>query len=220
MNKKLKEFIYQHPRFIRIIIKIINKLPFNNKIHIKFGNKIKNSALLRSCKIVIIGKNNEIVIEDYTRLIHSSISIYGNNNKIIIGSNCFFYETDIHIEDFNGKISIGKNTSICGKTHLACIEGKAIEIGENCLFSSDIVVRTGDSHSILNMDEKRTNPSMDVYVGNHVWLGKDAIIMKGVNIGDGAIVGMDSMVTKDVPERSIVVGKPARVIKNNVHWHE
>lgn len=57
-------------------------------------------------------------------------------------------------------------------------------------------------------------------IGNHVWLGKDAIIMKGVSIGDTAIVGMDSMVTKDVPEKSIVVGKPAKVIKTNVYWHE
>ncbi|WP_285959015.1 acyltransferase [Thomasclavelia spiroformis] len=219
MNKKLKEFIYQHPRFIRIIIKIINKLPFNNKIHIKFGNKIKNSALLRSCKIVIKGKNNEIVIEDYTRLIHSSISIYGNNNKVIIGSNCFFYETDIHIEDFNGTISIGKNTSICGKTHLACIEGKAIEIGENCLFSSDIVVRTGDSHSILNMDEKRTNPSMDVYVGNHVWVGNRVIVLKGSVIENNSIVATGSIVTKKFNEGNVILGgNPAKVIKENIKW--
>jgi len=53
-----------------------------------------------------------------------------------------------------------------------------------------------------------------------VWLGKEAIIMKGVSIGNGAIVGMDSMVTKDVPERCIVAGKPAKVIKTNVYWNE
>lgn len=42
-----------------------------------------------------------------------------------------------------------------------------------------------------------------------MWLSKDAIVMKGVRISDGAIIGMDSMVTKDVPEKSIVVEKPA-----------
>ena len=51
-------------------------------------------------------------------------------------------------------------------------------------------------------------------------MGKEAIIMKGVKVGDGAIIGMDSMVTKNVPERCIAAGKPAKVIRTNIYWDE
>lgn len=219
MKKKLKEFIYQHPRFTRIVIKAINKIPFNNKIRVNSGNKIKNYAFLKSCKIFVKGKNNEIIMEDYTRLIRSSINIYGNKNKIIIGSNCYLVDTEIHIEDSNGTIFIDKDTSICGKTHLACIEGKEIKIGKNCLFSSDIVIRTGDSHSIINMGGMRINSSRDVHIGDHVWIGNKVIILKGSVIENDSIVATGSIVTKKFNEKNVILGgNPAKIIKENVKW--
>lgn len=53
----------------------------------------------------------------------------------------------------------------------------------------------------------------DIIVGNAVWLGYDSLIMPGIKIGDGAIVGARSVVTKDVPPYSIVAGNPARIIR-------
>lgn len=53
----------------------------------------------------------------------------------------------------------------------------------------------------------------DVVIGNDVWIGIDAIIMSGVTIGDGAVVGLRSVVTHDVPAYAIVVGSPARIVK-------
>ena len=141
------------------------------------------------------------------------------NNKVIIGSHCFLNKADIHIEDSTGMLSIGKNTAICGNTHLACIEGKTIEIGEDCLFSSDIVVRTGDSHSILNMDGKRTNPSMDVHIGNHVWIGNRVIVLKGSLINHNSIVATGAIVTKKFNEINVILGgNPAKIIKECVNW--
>ncbi len=55
-------------------------------------------------------------------------------------------------------------------------------------------------------------------IGNHVWIGENALILKGVKIGDNSIVGAGSVVTKDVPNNSIVAGNPARIIKNNINW--
>ena len=60
--------------------------------------------------------------------------------------------------------------------------------------------------------------SKPVHIGNHVWIGRSAIILKGVTIGAGAIVGAGSVVTRDVPARSLVAGNPAKVIKENVEW--
>ncbi|OEF04578.1 CatB-related O-acetyltransferase [Vibrio genomosp. F10] len=55
--------------------------------------------------------------------------------------------------------------------------------------------------------------SVETFIGNDVWVGASAIILKGVKVGDGSIIGAGAVVTKDVPEYSIVVGNPARVLK-------
>ena len=55
-------------------------------------------------------------------------------------------------------------------------------------------------------------------IGNHVWLGNSVVIMKGVHIEDGSVIGIESIVTKDIPCNCIAVGSPAKVIKTNIHW--
>ena len=57
-----------------------------------------------------------------------------------------------------------------------------------------------------------------VRIGNKVWIATNAIILPGVTVGDGAIVAAGSVVTRDVPEKCMVAGVPARVIKENVEW--
>ena len=61
----------------------------------------------------------------------------------------------------------------------------------------------------------RTSP---IVIGNHVWIGRRAMIMKGVTIGDGAVVAAGAIVTKDVPPNCVVAGVPARVVKENIFW--
>lgn len=57
-----------------------------------------------------------------------------------------------------------------------------------------------------------------VNIGNKVWIATGAMILPGVTIGDGAIVAAGAVVTKDVPEKCMVAGVPAKVIKENVEW--
>ena len=66
-------------------------------------------------------------------------------------------------------------------------EGTKVNIGSDCIFADRVHIRTTDQHAIYDENRKRINPAKDVYIGNHVWLGKEAIIMKGVRIGNGAI---------------------------------
>ena len=54
---------------------------------------------------------------------------------------------------------------------------------------------------------------METNIGNDVWIGANSVILKGVNVADGAIVGAGAVVTKDVPEYGIVVGNPAKLLK-------
>jgi maltose acetyltransferase len=87
------------------------------------------------------------------------------------------------------------------------------------MLSYDIEIRNTDSHKIYDKDtNKRINEGKSVNIGNHVWLGMRAVILKGVNIGNNSIVAGGSIVTKDVKANTIVSGSPARQIKENVYW--
>jgi len=106
-------------------------------------------------------------------------------------------------------IKVGKNVFINACCRFQDQGG--IEIGDNCLIGHNTTIAT------LNHDfnpEKRANltPS-PVKIGKNVWIGSDCTILPGVEIGDGAIIGAGSVVTKSVPSNSVAVGNPARVIK-------
>lgn len=95
----------------------------------------------------------------------------------------------------------------------------SIAVGEDCMFSNNIIVRTSDSHPIYDSTtNERLNPAASVQIGNHVWIAPSSVVMKGANIGDGVIVGSHTMVNKKVSANVLVVGMPMRVIKENVYW--
>jgi len=88
-----------------------------------------------------------------------------------------------------------------------------VVIGDNCIFGPQVAIRDDDAHEIIG--SARMAP---IIIGDNVWVGTRAIILKGVTIGDGAIVAAGAVVTKDVPPRAIVGGNPARVIRENASW--
>jgi acetyltransferase-like isoleucine patch superfamily enzyme len=95
---------------------------------------------------------------------------------------------------------------------LSCFD--SIEIGHSVAISENVTIRDSDNHRI-DGKAKMTAP---VRIGNKVWIGMNATILKGVAIGDGAIVAAGALVNKDVPPRSLVAGVPARVIRADVEW--
>ena len=71
-----------------------------------------------------------------------------------------------------------------------------------------------DYHS-LSMNTPKSKP---IIIQDDVWIGRRAIILKGVTIGEGAVVAAGSIVTKDVPPHTLVAGNPAKIIKKEVNW--
>lgn len=217
----LKRFMNKHPRLMSAFSPVINRLPGVNKVRVKGkGNKIDTgSSLFLRTRISIAGNNNTISLGKDSILYRSSITICGNNNRIEIGDNVSCKVGDFSFEDDNGFIGIGSHTTISGHTHLACIEGRSIRIGKECLFSSDIIFRTGDSHSILDMDGARINPSRDVSVGDHVWISYNTTLTKGAAVPDNSIVGTGAIVTKKFEQPNVIIaGVPAEIIKENINW--
>ncbi len=90
-----------------------------------------------------------------------------------------------------------------------------IEIGKSCSISDNVSIQDSDNHVINGEKEKMSAP---IIIKDHVWVGKNVTILKGVTIGEGAIVGAGAVVTKNVPSASIVVGNPAKVIRENITW--
>lgn len=199
--------------------KVVYKNRFFNYL---YNNVYLKYVLKKRCKITInnFGQGNVIDIP----VIYSNnliITFRGNNNYIKIGKGCNLkIKNTVYFHGDNNVVIIGRNVTFDGDALLVVGEGTNLNIGSDCIFANGVHIRTTDQHCIFDEDGKRINSARNVNIGNHVWLGRDVIIMKGTNIGDGAIVGIDSMVTKDVPEKCIVVGKPAKVIKNNVYWYE
>jgi maltose O-acetyltransferase len=91
-----------------------------------------------------------------------------------------------------------------------------VTIGDDVVMGPDVVIMT-HAHAFEDTDvpvnRQGGQPLRPVVVGNDVWFGTRVIVMPGVTIGDGAVVGAGSVVTKDVPAYTIVGGNPARVIR-------
>lgn len=105
------------------------------------------------------------------------------------------------------------------KSHLACTEdGIQLVIGDDCMISSSVQIRTGDSHSILDMEGQRINPAHSVKIGNHCWLGQGCRILKGGELGENVIVSTGAIVTKVFGDNVLVGGIPAQVLRENVTW--
>ena len=98
--------------------------------------------------------------------------------------------------------------------NLSCFE--SISIGNGVVISENVCIRDSDDHTVKGSSKPMTSP---IVIGDHVWIGMNVTILKGVKIGNGAIIAAGAVVTKDVPENSMVGGIPAKVIKTEVSWY-
>lgn len=123
------------------------------------------------------------------------------------------------IELFGSKgettLFVGKNCKLGDYVHIAA--SKSVVIGDDCLFASHIYVSDtnhGDNSSDPTIPpDKRPLSSSPVVIGNCVWLGEGVSVLPGSKIGDGCVIGAHSVVKGVIPEFSIAVGAPARVVK-------
>lgn len=114
------------------------------------------------------------------------------------------------------QVSIGDGTFFGHQCSLRT--ARSIRIGRHCLLASGVVIADYDGHP-LDTERRRAGETSDwadvrpVTIGDDVWIGTGAMILKGVTIGDRAIVAARAVVTRDVPPDCIVAGNPARVVK-------
>lgn len=190
-----------------------------------FDKKVKKSR-----KVGIIPfKHSKIELHKNAKLLCKNILFMGN--KQVQSSNL---ETRLLVEE-NATFQINKSFTMYAGSYIRVIKNGHLEInggfinegveitcaskitiGEGSTIARDVVIRDYDGHTIKEPNYQITKP---ITIGKHVWIGNRAMILKGVTIGDGAIIAAGTIVTKDVPAGAVVAGVPAKVIKENVKWH-
>lgn len=113
-------------------------------------------------------------------------------------------------EPNSGRIQIGDAVMITPGVRIsACHE---IVIGDSCMLANGVYITDSDWHGIYNR-VARPREETPVHIGNNVWLGDHATVLKGVSIGDNSIVAARAVVVGDVPANVVVAGNPAKVVK-------
>ena len=130
-----------------------------------------------------------------------------------IGRGCLIGFCRLDTMDGRGRIEIGDRTIVYNGVE-ALVHGGKVTIGSDCLITRRVALITG-GHQCRRRDRLIREQGLDcadIRIGNDCWLGYAAVILKGVTVGDGAVVGAHSVVTRDVPPYTRVAGAPARPI--------
>ena len=139
------------------------------------------------------------------------------DSKITIGDSCIFRSSNLsnliginhsNILSAHGKsmITIGNN---CGFSGVSIGAFSSIKLGNNVRCGSNVLITDGNWHE----NDYRSNPSRPIIIKDNVWIGEGVKILKGVTIGENSIIGMGSVVSKDIPENVVAAGNPCKVIK-------
>lgn len=168
---------------------------------------------------ISLGKNIRIKGRVNYHIVQNSKLLIGNN--VLVNSSNYKYHVNMHspvkliADGENSIIEIGDNTRI----HGTCIHAKnKIVIGRNCLIAANCQIIDSNAHELLMETPESRLSSIDfgkpILIGDNCWIGMNSIILPGVSIGDGAVIAAGSIVTKDVQEKTIVGGNPAKLIKS------
>jgi acetyltransferase-like isoleucine patch superfamily enzyme len=126
--------------------------------------------------------------------------------RLKIGRGCRIVVSD------NATLNIGDGTYITGLSNIICT--KRIDIGEHTAISWGVQFLDSDFHSINGKEPINTGIS----IGSHVLIGSNVTILKNVTIGDGCVIGANSVVRESVPAGTMVMGNPAKVVREAVTW--
>jgi acetyltransferase-like isoleucine patch superfamily enzyme len=190
--------------------------------------KMNITCAMRSILVNLVKKlsNTEYKLPENV-IVHPTSSL--NTNGLVIKANCCVsvgsqsqISGSIIFERENASVTIGDRVFMNG----TLIAAQSIELGDDILMAWGITVVDHNSHSISF--SKRANDVVawqegkkdwthvkikPVKICSKVWIGFNSIILKGVTIGEGAVIAAGSVVTKDVPPWTIVAGNPARVVR-------
>jgi acetyltransferase-like isoleucine patch superfamily enzyme len=185
-----------------------------------------SESVLEEKRLSVI--HSQCTITSSTKILSTARFINHRNDKskIIIDGNCWL-RGEIMLAKHGGEVNIGKHVFFGEYSRIW--SASKITIGNNVLISHNVNIHDFDSHPLDYLlrktqaeyildnnklpDDSFGVPEKPIIIEDHVWICFNAVILKGVTIGKGAIVAASAVVTEDVPPFTIVAGNPAKVIK-------
>jgi acetyltransferase-like isoleucine patch superfamily enzyme len=137
-------------------------------------------------------------LEDKSKLVINGSVLVGPGVRLLVGE-----QAVLELED----VYINSNSSIVCYKH--------VKIGKGTTIGWNVEILDCDFHHLVQENFEVSKP---ILIGSHVWIGSKAMILKGVTIGSGSVVAAGTVVTKNVPENTLVAGVPAKIIKKDIHW--
>ena len=192
----------------------------NEIVLIKDGKEIPYEPI-KGLSITVTGNSNKIVIELPSKFINTSIIMNGDNNYFSIEPtrDRVIRDTSFGMEN-GGIITLGGGISVYRNLNVVAKSGKRVDIGDECMFARDIIIRNNDGHTITDtITGEILNAPEDIKIHDKVWVGTRCMILKGSEISEGSIVGAMALVNKKFSEPNILIaGVPAKKIRENVAW--
>ena len=113
--------------------------------------------------------------------------------------------------DYGSHIEVGKN--FFANYNCTIIDVAKVKIGDNCQMAPNVAIYTAGHPLHPVARNSMYEYGISVTIGDNVWIGGNTVIMPGVHIGSNTVIGAGSVVTRDIPDWSVAVGNPCRVIK-------
>jgi acetyltransferase-like isoleucine patch superfamily enzyme len=197
-------------------------LPFRQAKHIpillskKTFIKVEGGRVKIDCKeikyaMIKFGINGEAAISD-----SKTRSSYVLQGALIFKGNADLGRGIRMIILPKGTLVFGKNFIITGKSSFRVYRN--VTIGDDCLFSWDILIMDYDGHRIFDKDNAKINDSKPVIIGNHVWVGCRSTIWKGAIIPDNSVIGTGSLIAKELHQDSSIYVNIGQIRKENIRW--
>lgn len=205
----MQRFILSFFRFIRTVINFgcINERI--EELSIKINSYWMTTAFCKSDHVIWFGSVRSLIGPQCMKIGRSTA--FGD---------CLYLTawTSFLDQKFTPEIIIGNDCCFGAYNHITAIN--KIVIGDGCLTGKWVTI-SDNNHGTTSLEDLKKKPMErhiyskgPVIIGKNVWIGDKSTILSGVNIGDGAIIAANSVVTKDVPPYCVVAGSPARIIKN------
>ncbi|MEM7395450.1 MAG: acyltransferase [Verrucomicrobiota bacterium] len=169
------------------------------------------SLTIRNPQSIEIG--DRVILDDFAVL-----DAKGDEDPGIVIGNQVFISRGCIIGCKNGAIQIGHETTIGPYSTLHSVDASHISIGDCCVIAGYCYLAGGANYKFDRTDipivKQGWHPGKGISLGSDVWLGGSTVIVDGATVGEGCIIGANSMVNRDIPEYSIAVGSPAKAVKS------